>query len=70
MLVCICKGITDKTIENQIENGMSSFTEIRRKLGLASCCGQCASYAKELITIKISQLLSRLITQLAFEIKC
>ena len=70
MLVCICKGITDKSIEDQIHSGTSSFSEIRKNLGLGSCCGQCASYAKELISNKISQLQLNHSSQLAFEIKC
>jgi len=70
MLVCICKGISDKTIEDQIHSGASSFSEIRRKLGLGSCCGQCASYAKELISNTIGQLKLNNNAHLAFEIKC
>jgi len=49
MLVCICKGITDKNIEDEIYEGASSYSDIRQTLGLGICCGQCASYAKNLI---------------------
>jgi len=70
MLVCICKGITDKTIEDEIFNGASGFGEIRRTLGLGSCCGQCASYAKDLISNTISQFQLSQGVQLAYEIKC
>jgi len=70
MLVCICKGITDKTIEDEVYNGASSFSQIRRSLGLGSCCGQCTSYAKDLISNTISQFQLNHSSQLAYEIKC
>lgn len=54
MLVCICHGITDSDIENAMQEGASSFKELRNQTGLASCCGQCASFAKEMLNEKIS----------------
>jgi len=56
MLVCICKGITDKNIKDEIYGGASTYSDIRLALGLGSCCGQCASYAKGLISESISEL--------------
>ncbi|TNC81549.1 MAG: bacterioferritin [Oleiphilus sp.] len=55
MLVCICKGISDRDIESAMQQGASSFGELRKSLGVATCCGQCASYAKDLVNEKISE---------------
>ncbi|MFT6906196.1 MAG: bacterioferritin-associated ferredoxin [Oleiphilaceae bacterium] len=70
MLVCICKGITDKNIKDEIYGGASSYSDVRRTLGLGSCCGQCASYAKDLVLESISQLKLGINSPLAYEVKC
>ena len=70
MLVCICKGITDKNIEDEIFGGAASFSEVRQSLGLGSCCGQCAAYARDLVSNTMTQLQLSRNTQLAYEIKC
>ncbi len=55
MLVCICQGISDRDIVNAMQDGAVGYQELRRTLGLGSCCGQCASYAKELVSETIAQ---------------
>jgi len=71
MLVCICKGITDKEIENAIYEGASSFGDVRSTLGVGGCCGQCATYAKGVVSDTIAQMqLSQPCYNLAQEIKC
>lgn len=48
MYVCICKGITDKDIQEAAENGLD-FRRIRDDMGLATDCGQCCQDAKRLV---------------------
>lgn len=48
MYVCICKGITQKDIQNAVEEGFS-LSDMRKKMGLASECGSCCQYAKQLV---------------------
>jgi len=49
MYVCNCHGITDHHIKVAVENGCTSFRELRKTTGVATCCGQCACHAKEVL---------------------
>lgn len=49
MYVCICKGITDSQIREAASQGASSLSQVRRQLGVASCCGKCATTAREIL---------------------
>jgi len=70
MLVCICNGITDKDIENEIYEGASSFKQVSKSLGVANCCGQCATYAKDLVDSTFTQLQLSQVSSLITEVKC
>lgn len=50
MYVCLCKGISDKTIEAAIKQG-ADYRCLREQLGVASDCGQCAPSAKAMVKI-------------------
>ena len=47
MIICLCKGISKKTIIEMIEKGMSS-EEIVEKLDIGSDCGSCLLDIEEL----------------------
>jgi bacterioferritin-associated ferredoxin len=49
MYVCICAAVTDREIVRQVERGADSLEQIRFELGVATCCGQCADCARQLI---------------------
>jgi bacterioferritin-associated ferredoxin len=49
MYVCLCKGITDSQIRAAIEDGASSFKEVRNTLGVASQCGKCGILTREIL---------------------
>lgn len=49
MYVCVCKGITDKQIQREIEAGVSTLSELQERLEVGMCCGQCRPYATEMI---------------------
>ncbi len=49
MYVCICKGITDHQIRQAVDDGASSFHQVRNNLGLSTQCGKCACLAKEIV---------------------
>jgi bacterioferritin-associated ferredoxin len=49
MYVCLCKGITDTQIREAASQGASSLSQVRRQLGIATCCGKCAATAKEIL---------------------
>lgn len=70
MLVCICRGITDKDIKNELYEGASSFKDVSKALGVGTCCGQCAPYAKDLVNETMMQLQLAESGALAYEVKC
>ncbi|MBX9631312.1 MAG: bacterioferritin-associated ferredoxin [Burkholderiales bacterium] len=49
MYVCMCHGITDRQIREAVSEGVGSMRELRAELGVASSCGCCAEYAKQLL---------------------
>lgn len=56
MIVCICNNISDREIRQAIELGITSMDELRADLGLATCCGQCASTAEEILTAHLGSV--------------
>ena len=49
MYVCVCKGVTDKQIEREIQNGAACFDDVQERLGVSLCCGQCKDFTMEVI---------------------
>ncbi|WP_269517811.1 bacterioferritin-associated ferredoxin [Alteromonas sp. BMJM2] len=50
MFVCMCFGVTDKSIRAAVEsNGVGNMRELREHLELGSQCGKCISMAQQII---------------------
>lgn len=50
MYVCLCLGITDKTIKQAVrENGVGNMRQLREDLGLGGQCGKCVQMAQRII---------------------
>jgi bacterioferritin-associated ferredoxin len=49
MIVCVCNNISDREIRQAIDLGINSMDELRETLGVATVCGNCLSYAVELV---------------------
>lgn len=47
MYVCVCMAVTDHQIREAARGGARTLKDLQRDLGLASECGQCASYARQ-----------------------
>ncbi|WP_396589075.1 (2Fe-2S)-binding protein [Bermanella sp. R86510] len=56
MYVCVCKGITDRQIQQALEDG-ADYREIRSQLGVASDCGQCGNLCKQMVREHMDQSL-------------
>jgi len=54
MYVCMCHGVTDKQIRQAVCDGAASMRELRQELGVASDCGRCAQFAKQLLDETLS----------------
>jgi bacterioferritin-associated ferredoxin len=47
MIVCVCNRVSDRDIRRHAEGGCVSFDELQMSTGVATCCGQCESCARE-----------------------
>ncbi len=58
MIVCVCNNISDREIRQAVDLGLNSMAELRRDLGVATCCGQCHSCAKDVLNEHLGTLAS------------
>jgi bacterioferritin-associated ferredoxin len=56
MIVCVCNNISDREIRQAVDLGLASMDELRRDLGVATCCGKCASYAADVLATHIDRI--------------
>ncbi|MBI2312465.1 MAG: (2Fe-2S)-binding protein [Betaproteobacteria bacterium] len=49
MYVCLCRGVTDKQVRDCAQCGVRTLGELKECLGVASQCGKCAHFAKEIL---------------------
>ncbi len=49
MYVCLCRGVTDREIRNEVDKGATHLRDLRRELGVATECGRCASCARTVL---------------------
>lgn len=47
MIVCVCNRVSDRDIRRHAEDGCGSFDELQMATGVATCCGQCESCARD-----------------------
>jgi len=55
MYVCICRGITDKTIRETICQGADRMRDLKNSLGVTEQCGICACHVKQILDQTLSQ---------------
>jgi bacterioferritin-associated ferredoxin len=49
MLVCHCRGITDRQIRRLVKDGACSTREVARSTGAGMRCGGCRSNVKQVV---------------------
>ena len=49
MFVCICNAVTDRQLKDTVASGASTLTDLKDRLGVASCCGCCADLASSFL---------------------
>ena len=49
MIVCICNNVSDRKIHQAVNEGMSTMSELRDNLEVATCCGKCHACAKQVL---------------------
>ncbi len=55
MIVCVCNNVSDREISQAVEFGAASMDDLQRDLGVATCCGQCHSCAKQVLETALSK---------------
>lgn len=54
MLVCHCRGITDRQIQHAVRDGASSAREVARATGAGMRCGGCRANVKQVVSDALS----------------
>ncbi len=49
MILCHCKGVSDKSVRSAIQCGASSVRDVARACGAGTGCGGCRPLIQELI---------------------
>ena len=60
MYVCLCRAITDRQVRESVENGASTFREVRDELNLGTCCGRCVPESRTLIDETLAKIATRI----------
>lgn len=53
MYVCVCNAISDKAVKEAVANGARTLADLQAQLGVATCCGCCASCAESYLEPQI-----------------
>jgi bacterioferritin-associated ferredoxin len=54
MFICMCYGVTDKTIREAVQSqGVGNLRELRQHVELGSNCGKCVQMAQQIIDTTI-----------------
>jgi bacterioferritin-associated ferredoxin len=59
MIICICKAVSDRHIRSAVRGGAASLRDLRRELGVGSCCGKCVPEARATLSESLNALESR-----------
>jgi len=49
MYICVCHGVTESQIRDEVLSGAESLCDLSAKLGVATCCGTCSRAAEQVI---------------------
>ena len=50
MVVCICRAVSDRTIESAIRDGASTLDDVKRTCRAGTGCGACHGQVNEMIS--------------------
>ncbi len=49
MIVCLCHGISDRQLREELALGARSFDDLQARTGVASCCRACERVTRDLV---------------------
>ncbi len=56
MFVCVCHAVTEQNIVDAVSQGANSMKELRLSLKVASQCGKCSQFAKNVLDQTLSNM--------------
>lgn len=56
MIICICHGVSHRTIDKSIEDGAGSAGAVARQLGIGDCCGKCMPAVRQRLDTKRAEV--------------
>ena len=56
MYICLCHGVTDKKIEQTIDDGATTMRELTKELKVRSQCGKCCGCTKKILNRRLIQI--------------
>lgn len=54
MYVCVCRAVKSRALETAIDQGATSITALQKRLAVGTGCGQCLSFAEEMLREKLT----------------
>ena len=55
MIVCVCHNISEKKIRREVAAGAHTYAELREQLQIGTCCGKCASCARQVFRESLAE---------------
>jgi bacterioferritin-associated ferredoxin len=62
MLVCHCKGVSDRAVRRTVRAGANTASQVGEECGAGTCCGGCIQTINEIIHTE-SSAVERNVTQ-------
>ena len=56
MIICVCKGLSDREIESAIECGNGTEEEVGHSCGAGTDCGSCLQTLRQMLSEKMSHM--------------
>lgn len=55
MYVCLCTGVTTKTVEDAIAGGAKSTKDVAKVCGAGSLCGRCRHTVRDMLSMAAAE---------------
>ncbi|MEX2523755.1 MAG: (2Fe-2S)-binding protein [Gammaproteobacteria bacterium] len=62
MFVCVCHAITDREIDQAVEDGAVTLDQLKDELDVGTSCGTCAEYIEQRLQERLSHSMGRAVT--------
>lgn len=59
MFVCVCHAITDREIDQAVDNGAVTLNHLKDELDVGTACGTCAEYIEQRLQERLLHAMSR-----------